>query len=204
MAIEADSQRIGTNHALKQSFRFAVSIGESNAGAPPNYSVATARFSRISRIRGGVNTIQAPNGGTGPPEKFPTSLRFQDITLERGQTNKLDLMEWFNEVALAGAGIQAGGRYKRTVTISDLDREGFAIHRMVFHDAFPTEYVVGPYDANSSAFLILRLRLAFRAFSVQNPSSSRTPARPGADILDVFAVREDERQSRFRQVEPAE
>ena len=204
MAIERDTQRIGNNNALKQQFRFLVKVGESNAAALVNYSTADAVFTRVSGLQGAVNVIEAPSGAQGAPEKFPTGLAFQDITLVRGQTNKLDLLEWFNEGALAGSGLLSGGRYKRDVIISELDREEFAIHRWVLKDAFVKAYAIGPYDSNSNGFLLLSLTLSYRSFFVQNPGTSRVPARPDADILDVFAVREDERQSRFRQVESEE
>jgi phage tail-like protein len=198
------SSAIGQSEALKQGFRFRVTIGESNVGAPEAYSPRDARFSRISGIQGALNVVEAPSGAQGAPEKFPTGLAFQDITLQRGQVNNLDLLEWFNEAALSGSGLLSGGRYKRNVVITELDREGLPINRWVLVDAFPSDYRVGPYDANSNAFLIVRLTLSYRGFFIQRLSSSRIPARPGADIMDVFLTREDERQSRYRQVETTE
>lgn len=162
----------------KQKFRFRVFIAESKI-SDAAYGPSEAKFSKVSSLRAKLKTITAPSGGRGLGETYPMGLEYANVTLTRGATNDLSMMQWLHEAAQAGMGLQDSDQsFKRSVIINELDIDGASINRWQLVRAFPIDVSFGPYDADSNGFLIQQVVLSYHSLVLDQIYTDRTSPRP--------------------------
>lgn len=95
--------------------------------------------------------------GTDPAyvRKLPGLHRFANVTLKRGVTSSLELVQWHREI-LQGQTANA----RRTVVIVVADESGADQARFVVREAWPAKLEVGPLNARGNEVLIESLELA--------------------------------------------
>lgn len=95
--------------------------------------------------------------GTDPAQlrKLPGLHRFGNITLKRGITSSLELVQWHREI-LQGQTANA----RRRVVVVVADEAGADQARFVVSDAWPAKLEIGPLDAQGNDVLIETLELA--------------------------------------------
>lgn len=178
-----ESFDIAQSKVPKQKFRFRVFIAESRvqkAGADNvAYSPSEAKFSEVGPLRAKLKTVRSPAGGRGIGELFPTGLEYANVTLTRGMTNDLSMMAWLHEAAEAGMGLQdSNNSFKRSVVINELDVDDTIINRWHLIRAFPIDIAIGPYNGDSTGFLLQRVILAYHSLVLDQIYTDRVKTRP--------------------------
>lgn len=124
--------------------------------------ITQAGFQKAGPLEGSVEVTEHWEGGALLPDKSPGRGKFEDITLEYGATDNLELYEWFRSVLDAAQ--EAGGAdpadYKRNLSIVQLDRAGNEVQRWNVYGAWPTKFRAGEWDNTSSEKLIRQVVLA--------------------------------------------
>ncbi len=119
-------------------------------------------FQKCSELKGGVETVEHYEGGALLPDKSPGLGKYEDITLEYGATENLEIYEWFRQVLDAAQ--ETGGadpsEYKRNLSIIQLDRAGNEVQRWNVFGAWPKEFVAGEWDNTANEKLIRKVTLA--------------------------------------------
>jgi len=115
-----------------------------------NYEVEIPGFSRF-----GFSSIDGLNAehevieyreGNNPStnQKLPGKTIYTDLTLERGKTDSVDFVNWFEEIFDAnegkGLGFSAqGDTFRRTITIRLLDQSRNAVRQWRVFNAWPSK-----------------------------------------------------------------
>jgi len=126
--------------------------------------LGSAFFKKVSGIRQEIAVEELREGGAMLPYKSPGVATVPNVTLERGKTNDLDLLDWFKEVADLAAGVGADPcdeSYKRNVAVIQLNRKGEEIERQTLKNAFPVVHETGDRDSDSEDKLIEMVELAY-------------------------------------------
>lgn len=133
-------------HDPLRNFRFRVEID----------NVQSATFSEVSIEPTTTEVIEYREGGEASHvRKLPGLTRFGNVTLKRGVTTSLDLVNWHLQVV---RGEIANAR--RNVTIIVLDDAGNDIARFQVTDAWPIKYDPGDLNAKGNEVFIELLELA--------------------------------------------
>jgi phage tail-like protein len=129
--------------------------------------IGSAAFSSVGELAVEAAVVTHWEGGALVPTKAPGRLTFPDVELERGATRDRDLYDWFLEVgnAAAGRGL-VNFRYKRSVDIVQLDRDGTTLRRWTLFNAWPMRFVAGEWDNDSDEVLIESVTLAYDYFTL--------------------------------------
>jgi phage tail-like protein len=129
--------------------------------------IGSAAFSSVGEISVEAAIVSHSEGGALVPYKAPGRLTFSDVQLERGATRDRDLYDWFLEVANAAAGRGlVNFRYKRSVDIVQLDRDGSTLRRWTLFNAWPSKFVAGEWDNDSDEVLIESVTLTYDYFTL--------------------------------------
>lgn len=124
--------------------------------------VRRAGFMKCSEIAFEVGKVELREGGRSIPHKKPGLVSVPDITLERGATDDLDLYEWAVETANAVSGRGAtAARYKRTIDLVVLDRDGSERRRYTLTNAWPVKWSAGDWDAEGEEAAIESITLTY-------------------------------------------
>lgn len=118
-----------------------------------------AGFQKCSEIKASMEVVEYREGGSVLPDKDPGLVNTENITLERGATDNLELYEWFKNVATGVGG--ENGVDKRNLAIIQTDRNGNELKRWNIYNAFPIEFSAGDFDATSNEKRIEKLVLAY-------------------------------------------
>ncbi|HHY36541.1 MAG TPA: phage tail protein [Firmicutes bacterium] len=123
-------------------------------------------FQKAGPLRGSVGVIEHEEGGALLPDKSPGKGRFEDITLEWGATESLEIYNWFAQVlnAAQGTGGADPDRYKRNMAIIEQDRAGREVGRWNIYGAWPREFEAGDWDNTSEEKLIRKVALVYDYF----------------------------------------
>ena len=146
---------LGTPRTFHKRFKFVVEAEFASAG-----------FQKCSELSVEVANIEHHEGGSLIPNKYPGRLKFSDVTLERGATRDLDLLNWFSQVANAAA--NAGlvdPRFKRDIDIVQLDRDGSTLRRWTLSNAWPIKFVAGAWDNEADENVIESVTLTYDFFT---------------------------------------
>ncbi len=145
----------GVPRTFHKKFKFIIEIdGILNAG-----------FRKCSELSVEAANIIHFEGGTIIPNKSPGRLTFSDITLERGATTDLDLLNWFRTVAIAAAGTGLPEPlFKRTLDIVQQDRDGSTLRRWTLLFAWPMKFVAGEWDNEADENVIEMVTLTYDFF----------------------------------------
>ncbi len=128
------------------SFAFQLDIGDTVAGF----------FTEVSGVGSENEVIEQKITQKGKPivRKVPGRLKWTDVSLKRGITNKLDIWEWRQKVI--------DGKLKdarKSVTIHMLDREYNPVAEWTFLNAWPSK-VTGPtFKSDSNEFGVEELTI---------------------------------------------
>lgn len=126
--------------------------------------IGDAEFTKCSPIKQGVETEEYYEGGKLLPIKYAGKGKVDNVTLERGSTTDIDLLEWFETVANFSENTGADPcdpNYKRDVAVIQLNRNGDEIKRYVLTGAFPVMIEHGDWDASSTEKVIEKVELAY-------------------------------------------
>jgi phage tail-like protein len=129
--------------------------------------LGSAAFSSAGELSVEAAVVTHWEGGAITPYKAPGRLTFADVELERGATRDRDLYDWFVEVANAASGRGLiNFRYKRSVDIVQLDRDGTTLRRWTLFGAWPTRFIAGEWDNDSDEVLLESVTLAYDYFKL--------------------------------------
>jgi phage tail-like protein len=130
--------------------------------------VGSAAFSSCGELSVEAAVVTHWEGGRIIPHKAPGRLTFADVQLERGATRDRDLHDWFLEVANAASGRGlVDSRYKRTVDVVQLDRDGSTLRRWTLYNAWPSRFVAGEWDNDSDEVVIESVTLVYDYFTLE-------------------------------------
>lgn len=142
---------IGTPRAFHERARFLVEIP----------GISYAGFEKCSELKMTVALRKHYEGGSAMPHKGPGRFDMENITLERGATNDLQLYQWFSQVAdLASGTGYVSPHFKRDISLTPLSRTGTPLMRWHVYGCFPIEFVAGEWDNSSDEVVITKLVLA--------------------------------------------
>jgi phage tail-like protein len=126
----------GGPRAFHKRFKFIVEFGGASAG-----------FQSASEIAVETAVVEQREGGSLLPDKTPGLVTVDPVTLERGATADKDLFDWFSEVVDTASQLGlVDDQYKRTVDLSQLDRDGTVLRKWRLHAAWPSRFVAGAWD----------------------------------------------------------
>ncbi len=128
---------IGNPKSFYKKFKFHVEID----------GIGSAFFQRCSELVGEFAEVNYSEGGAIIADKTPGRLTFPNLTLERGATDDLDLLNWFREVGIASANAGLPDIvYKRNGDIVQLNRDNTTRRRWSWFDGWPRRFVAGSWD----------------------------------------------------------
>ena len=95
-------------------------------------------------------------------EKYPGRIKYNDITLEKGQRigNDLEADEWFNSAA-DGPNNELGSAYTKQVELERLDRRGNVIDRFILHEAWCKKIEYDDFGDGSSDANMEKLTICY-------------------------------------------
>lgn len=130
--------------------------------------IVKAAFSKCTGLTGKTDVIEYYEGGEITPHKSPGLVTFGDITLERGETDDIDLYDWWKSIYdhRRGFGSANGAEYKRRIVIRQKDRAGAIRRSWEVSFAFPAEFGGDDWDNSASEHHIEHLVLAHEGFQL--------------------------------------
>ena len=131
--------------------------------------VVRAAFNKCGGLKAETDVIEYLEGGALTAHKQPGLVKFDDIELERGETDDNDLYLWWKEIydVASGRGSADERQYKRRVTIIQQDRSGAEKKRWVIPRAFPKAFETEGWDNEASEHQIQKLVLAHEGFELE-------------------------------------
>lgn len=126
-----------------------------------------AGFMRVSGLVGTLEKIEYSEGTDMVPCVDLGKATFDDIVLERGETDNDELYRWWEEALRVASGL--GGDtvdVRRTVIVVQRARDGRTLRRWVVAKAIPTKFETDDWDAGTSEHHIERLTLSHRGFEI--------------------------------------
>ena len=150
----------GAPRSFHKAFKFRVEID----------NVGSARFQKCSKLEEEIAIIEQFEGGDITPDKSPGRVKFTDVTLERGATSDEDLFNWIRTVCdVAKNGGIVDDKYKRTVDIVQLDRDGTTLRRYRLTEAWPFKRSIGDWDNDKDENLMESMSICFKRYDQINP-----------------------------------
>lgn len=153
---------VGQPRSFYKQFLFKVEIP----------GVASTGFQKCGEIKGEVAKIEQWEGSALAADTSPGRYKTADVTLERGATKDLDLWKWWKLVAdIAQNGGEIDAKYKKTIDVVQLDRDGTELRRWTLHDAWPTAFVAGQYDNTADANVMESVTLTYKWFDTEDEAA---------------------------------
>lgn len=147
---------VGKPRSFHKKFLFTVEIP----------GVEWAGFQKCGEIKSTTAVVEQWEGGAIVADKSPGRMKMADVTLERGATSDLDLWRWYKQVNDASNGTGAVDEvYKKTVNVTQHDRDGSVLRRWELLKAWPTEYSAGDRDNTADGNAIEALTLTYQYFT---------------------------------------
>lgn len=129
-------------------------------------------FQKAGEIKGEVAKIEQWEGGALAAETSPGRYKTADVTFERGATKDNDLWKWWKQVNdIANNSGEIDDRYKRTIDVVQLDRDGTELKRWTLHKAWPIAFVAGQWDNTTDANLVESITLTYKYFDTDDEAS---------------------------------
>lgn len=130
--------------------------------------VAELGFSKISGIGGTVDVIEIPQvSQRDKVEKFPDSVSYAPVRLDRGFDSNLTLFRWWQSIAQDRTAplhnaiqVGPGPGYKTDVEIVFANTEivGWTV---ILEDAWPSAYNMGSLNSSSTNILVNSVELTY-------------------------------------------
>lgn len=130
--------------------KFLVDIGTGN----------TVGFSKVSGLKSNIEVVKYREGHDPlTPRKLPGLQEYDDITLEQGLTQGLELEAWYQECvdAINSGNLKPDGieDFRRTITITAFDKTGSVeFKKWIIHRAWVSELDSGELNAGSGDIMI--------------------------------------------------
>lgn len=141
----------------RKRFTFALSI----------QGITLAHFQKVSGLKGEADVIEDRDGMSPPTvRKSPGLVKYDDVTLEQGETDNQELYAWWQDTinVTSGAGKAQNAEFYRDVLIVELDRNGVEIGRYELRNAWVKGFETEDWDASSSENQVQRIVLAHEGF----------------------------------------
>jgi phage tail-like protein len=122
--------------------------------------VTRAAFQKCSPIDIEAANVEYKEGGRLHPHNAPGTVKFAEITLERGACDDFDLYNLFKNTydAAAGTGQETPDIYI-SGDIVQMDRKGKDVERYTFRDAYCRKFSSGDWDNNADEVRIEQIIL---------------------------------------------
>lgn len=125
-------------------------------------------FQKCGEIKGEVAKIEQWEGAALAADTSPGRYKTADVTLERGATKDLDLYLWWKQVSdIANNGGEVDDKYKRTLDVVQLDRDGTELRRWTLHEAWPIAFTPGAWDNTADANTAESITLTYKYFDTE-------------------------------------
>tara|TARA_Y100000592_G_scaffold44099_2_gene69908 strand:+ start:4119 stop:4622 length:504 start_codon:yes stop_codon:yes gene_type:complete len=157
---------------ILRGYKFTVSIEQ-------GYFKRTA-FQKVTGLKSSVEVVEYREGNMADRmEKFAGMMTYDAVTFERGISNDNDFNTWMKEVCLisstGSSSVPSGGApdlgdasYRKDITVKLYNKQGQAAKQYVLLDAFPSEYVVGDFDATTNDVVISSLTIQHHGIIEKN------------------------------------
>lgn len=152
---------VPTPSVLKQKARFKVRVE-----AAPGVRME-GKFSKAGPLKAAIAVSSLRSGGSLIPQKAPSLVTFENLTLERGATQDGALQTWFAQVVAPTPSTGGlGFAFKRDLDIVELDRDQITtLNRWRVFRAFPVDYTAADgYDNEDEGFLMEMVELTYDFF----------------------------------------
>lgn len=150
-----------------RGFKFAVTIISTNAA----FNFTRASFQKVTGMKSSVEVVEYREGNMPDRmEKMAGMMSYDAVTLERGISNDDDFNAWMKTVCdvSTGGGVTppnsgspdvGAGSYRCDVKVDLYNKQGLIVKSYLLKDAWPSEYVIGDFDATSNDVVISTLTL---------------------------------------------
>lgn len=145
---------VGTPRSYHKKFNFAIEID----------GLDIAWFKACSAIELELGIVEQHEGGEiGPADQSPGKLKITPVTLTVGVSDNDELWQWWNQVVdvVSGKG-EPDERYKKTVVIKQLDRDGTERKRWTLSKAWPHKFNGGDWDATAEENVAESITLVYK------------------------------------------
>ena len=125
-----------------------------------------AGFSKVDGLEMSAEVIEYNEGGHLSAHKSPGKIKVKDVSFERGETNDLDLYNFFKKVydVAENSGGTIDADYKTDFQIIQVDRHKKIKKTWNVYGGWPTTFSVGEWDAGSSEKQIEKMVMAIDYF----------------------------------------
>lgn len=127
---------------------------------------AEAGFMKCDGLKANIEKIEHREGGALVAEKAPGLVSYDDITLERGATDNLDMWDWFKKVYDADS--DQGGAdpsdYERNIIIHEHDRAHKIVRSWAVNRCWPVSFQPGTWDNSANEHTVEQLVLSVGSF----------------------------------------
>ena len=158
---------VGGPRTYHKKFKFLVEID----------GFTGAAFQSCSELAVNIAKIEQHEGGALIPNKSAGRATYDDITLERGATSDEEFFNWMKQLIDAsvmpainssvGPGVGLNEPlYKKTLVITQQDRDGSPLRQWRVFNAWPTKYSAGAWDNNADENVIESLVLTYDYFEI--------------------------------------
>jgi phage tail-like protein len=149
-----------------RNFQFEVEIG----------GFTRAGFAKVSGLKRTTDVTEYREGGdNATPRKLPGQTKYENITLERGESYDNDFVTWCLDIfkldGVDGANPPAEN-FRKNVTIYLKDKAGKRVKKWKVTKAWPCEEGVGDLDAGSNDVLTGTLVLCHEGYERTNLAGS--------------------------------
>lgn len=161
-----------------RGFKFSVTLS-----SPGNqFNLTRAAFQKVTGLKTSVEVVDYREGNMPDrSEKLPGMMSYDAVTLERGISVDDDFNKWMGLVCdattnVAGAEPPNNGSpdigassYRCDVTIKLHNKQGDVVKTYKLLGAWPSEYVIGDFDATSNDVVISTLTLQHHGLVETSP-----------------------------------
>jgi phage tail-like protein len=149
----------GRNDPYK-SFKFEVTISG-------NMVFAKAGFQKVSGLKMETDVVEYREGGdNNTVSKTPGLTKFDPITLERGQSEDVDMWNWASKLfSLDGdKNADLDPKFRANMQISLKDRNGTIVRTWTVPNCWVSTYETGEFDAMGNNVMIERIIVQHEGF----------------------------------------
>lgn len=111
-----------------------------------------AGFSEVSGLEAEAEVIEHHEGGNLTAHKSPGKINYGNITLSRGETDNLDMYNWWKQChdVQTGYGEADMSVLKKNIIIEQLDRSGKVLKKWRVYGAWPSAYRHSDWSGDGS------------------------------------------------------
>ena len=132
--------------------------------------LGSASFKKASELTMQVETEENREAGALLADKYPGTGSTEPLTLERGVTSDLGLIDWFKTIAdfATGKGADACDDFKKTIVLIQKNRKQEEIRRYTIYGAWPSKITHGEWDNESTEKVVEKIEIVFDHYTVEN------------------------------------